>query len=216
MSKKYPRTPHFRFSPGAKNDDRISDDYSNFIGKEVVITEKVDGSNTGFTKDGVYARSHATFTQNPWDVKARELHDMIGHFIPEDVYVFGEGTEAIHSIEYDKLTSIFYIFGVRENGLFLSWNEVEEYAFLLDLPTVPVLYKGIIESEEELEEIVVKMATQPSRLGGLSEGIVLRVIDSFVEEEFDKNVIKWVRKNHVQTDSHWTRNWRKQNINYER
>lgn len=64
---KYPRTPHFKFSPGAKNDDRIADNYSNFIGKEIIITEKLDGGNIGLTKNGVYARSHATFTSNPWD-----------------------------------------------------------------------------------------------------------------------------------------------------
>lgn len=62
---KYPRTYHFNFSPGATNDDRIADSLSNLIGQEIVITEKLDGSNTAITKDGVYGRSHADFTKNP-------------------------------------------------------------------------------------------------------------------------------------------------------
>lgn len=27
--------------------------------------------------------------------------------------------------------------------------------------------------------------------------------------------MKWVRKGHVQTDEHWTRNWKKAKINYQ-
>lgn len=34
------------------------------------------------------------------------------------------------------------------------------------------------------------------------------------EKDFKDNVAKWVRKDHVQTDDHWTRNWKKSKINY--
>ena len=39
------------------------------------------------------------------------------------------------------------------------------------------------------------------------EGFVVRNVDSFAYEDFSKNVAKYVRKNHVQTDEHWTKNW---------
>lgn len=63
------------------------------------------------------------------------------------MYIFGEGMEVIHSIEYTNLTSVFYAFGIREDDVFLSWDEVIEYSYLLDLPLVPVLFRGIIDSQ---------------------------------------------------------------------
>lgn len=45
-------------------------------------------------------------------------------------------------------------------------------------------------------------------------GVVIRNADSFPIDDFQKNVVKYVRENHVQTDSHWRRNWTKAKINY--
>ena len=43
---KYNRTYHLPWSPGSTNDDRISDSVNSLLGKEIVITEKLDGSNS--------------------------------------------------------------------------------------------------------------------------------------------------------------------------
>ena len=44
----------------------------------------------------------------------------------------------IHSIEYDKLESYYYIFGVLEDGItWLSWERVRELSDMLGIPTVP-------------------------------------------------------------------------------
>lgn len=43
--------------------------------------------------------------------------------------------------------------------------------------------------------------------GEICEGYVTRNLDSFHINDFDKNVAKCVRKNHVQTDEHWTKDW---------
>lgn len=44
----------------------------------------------------------------------------------------------IHSIEYDKLESYFYIFGVLEDGTsWLSWDRVKELSDMIGVPTVP-------------------------------------------------------------------------------
>jgi hypothetical protein len=51
---KYNRTYHLPYSPGATNDDRISDGVDSLLGKEIVITEKLDGSNTGMVDDLIY------------------------------------------------------------------------------------------------------------------------------------------------------------------
>lgn len=211
---KYPRTYHLPNSPGTTSDDRIAKSVDSLVGIDIVITEKLDGSNTAITKDGVYGRSHADFTKNPWDVKSWEIHQRIKNDLSEDLFIFGEGMYGIHSIEYQNLTSYFYLFGVRDNNIWVSWESVEEYAFLLDLPTVPVLFKGRVNSEKELKDLTESLVKEPSALGGHREGIVVRNAEMFHNDDFAENVMKWVRKNHVSTDSHWTRNWVKAQLKY--
>lgn len=211
---KYNRTFHLPWSPGSTNDDRISDNVKNLIGVDIVITEKLDGENTGMTEDGVYARSHATYTTSDWSKEVRRIHDLkIKNQIGDDIFIFGENMEGIHSIEYQNLDSYFYIFGIRSSNIWISWDQVEEYSYLLVLPTVPVLFKGIVKSEDELKSIVDSLVKEKSSLGGNREGIVVRVADMFHNDDFKNNVMKWVRKDHVTTSEHWTRNWKKAKLN---
>lgn len=212
---KYNRTYHLPWSPGTTSDDRISPSVNSLVGINIVITEKLDGENCGMTNDGVFARSHADFTTSPWSREVRELHKWkIKGQLSEGVFLFGENMEGIHSIEYKNLTSYFYLFGVRDNNIWVSWELVEEYAYLLDLPTAPVLFKGQVNSEKELKDLTESLVKQPSALGGQCEGIVVRNADMFHNDDFAENVMKWVRKGHVQTDSHWTRNWVKAQLKY--
>ncbi len=209
---KYARSFHLPWSLGTTSDDRISKSVDSLIGINIVITEKLDGSNTAFTKNGVYGRSHVEFTRNPWDIKSWDIWNRISRNIDEDVYIFGEGMYGIHSIEYSNLKSYFYIFGVRDNNIWISWDQVEEYSYLLDIPTVPVLFKGVVSSEKELKDLTESLSKEPSALGGLREGIVVRNADIFHNDDFSDNLMKWVRKGHVQTDQHWTRDWKKAKI----
>jgi len=212
---KYARTYHLPWSPGATSDDKISSDISSLIGKEIVITEKLDGENTGMTNDGVYARSHATFTTSAWSREVRQIHDTkVRGQLEDSVFLFGENMEGVHSIEYSNLESYFYLFGVRDNNIWVPWSGVEEYSYLLDIPTVPVLFKGVVNSEKELRTIIDELVNQASDIGGEREGIVVRTAGMFHNDDFSENVVKWVRKDHVQTDDHWTRNWKKSKINY--
>jgi len=216
---KYFRTYHLPISPGATSDDKISDDVSTILGKRIVMTEKLDGSNSALTNQSVFARSHGAESRNPWDNVIWELQARIRAYLSDDVYLFGENMYAIHSIEYTKLDAYFYLFGVRDNGVFLSFKDVLEYSFLLDIPTVPVLFDGTINTEKELNELVLDLFHNTNTLGAFDsngiEGIVVRAYDSFHQDESSKNVFKYVRANHVTTDTHWTRNWKVAKINYK-
>ena len=86
---KYPRTYHLLYSPGTTSDDRFAKDISNIIGKRIIITEKLDGENTGMERGGVYSRSHATYAVKPWNVGIRELHSVINRMLDEDIMLFG-------------------------------------------------------------------------------------------------------------------------------
>lgn len=48
--------------------------------------------------------------------------------------------------------------------------------------------------------------------GDTIEGVVIRNAGSYPIDEFSHNVVKYVRKNHVQTDQFWAKNWRKAKI----
>lgn len=57
MRTHYPRTAHLPWSPGATSDDVRIADLSGLTGREVVVTEKLDGENTTLYADGLHARS---------------------------------------------------------------------------------------------------------------------------------------------------------------
>ena len=205
---KYNRTYHIKISKGSTSDDRFQYDLSSILGKSIVISEKLDGENNCITNTAVFSRSHAAPTTNPWTTKVWDIQKIIKHSLNGGVYLYGEGLQGIHSIEYKNLSSYFYLFAVKDEDKWLSWQEVEDYSYLLDIPTVPILFKGIINTEEELNTLVLKLVSQESKLGGEMEGCVIRVADSFDNSEFSKSVLKWVRQSHVKTDKHWSKSFK--------
>ena len=48
--------------------------------------------------------------------------------------------------------------------------------------------------------------------GGEVEGVVIRNKNSFHNDDWEKNVGKFVRNGHVQTDEHWSKNLIKNNL----
>ena len=217
---KYPRTYHLPFSPGATKDDKKLPDswFDNYRGKEVVITEKMDGANSGMNCVDVYARSHGAPTRDPWSRNLWDPRDglywRIRSLIGPDEMLFGENMYGVHSIEYNRLTDYFYLFAVRNDERWYSWDEVEEMADMLNIQRVPVIWRGVLESEEQVAQIIRETMTEPSAYGDEKEGVVMRTADSFdIYEDgqlsFPFHVCKYVRANHVQTDEHWTRNWKK-------
>ncbi len=206
-SPKYNRTFHLPWSPGATNDDKIAASVSSLISIPIVITEKLDGSNTSLEYDGCFARTHSGPPAHASFDGLKALHASIRYKIPCSYQMFGEWCYAKHSIEYSALLGYFMMFNVRHLSptipVWLSWEEVEMWAEDLEVPTVPVLFNGVIHSEKELRELVNSFMNQPSLCGGIREGVVVRKADSFTDDEFSQCVMKCVRANHVQTSEHW-------------
>lgn len=205
MSAKYPRTFHFPWSPGGTSDDKRLADVSPLVGVEIVVTEKCDGSNLTYTRKNVYSRSHSGPPSHPSFDLAKATHGRIGHQISEGISIFCEYCYAVHSITYERLPQYSLVFGVRDDmtGLFWDWDMVVAQASDLGLPTVPVLFRGVVNSADELRVLTEKLSKGSSTFGGPREGIVARIAAAFPEDMFGKNVAKWVRKDHVQTDEHW-------------
>jgi len=195
---KYPRTYHLPFSLGATSDDKILKSTEHLEGKQVVITEKLDGENTTLYNDYYHARSIDS-KDHPSRHYVKQLHSQIKREIPDGWRIVGENLFAQHSIAYDELPDYFMVFAIfNDKNECLSWSETKEYCELLGLHTVPELYVGKYD-----EKVIKNLYTGKSKYGKSGEGFVIRLAGKFRYEDFSKSVAKFVRENHVQTDEHW-------------
>lgn len=201
--KKYPRTFHLPWSKGVTKDDKFAKELDHFIGKEVIITEKMDGENTSMYPDygkmGLHARSINSLNEW-WHEWCKNLQVSIVPEI-EGYRLCGENMTAIHSIEYDNLQSYFYLFSIwdMETNTCLAWDDMMEIANALELVTPKVLYRGVWDAKL-FEQIFEDMDKEKM------EGYTIRVVDSFHYDDFSKSLVKAVRDGHVQTDVHWRKN----------
>ncbi|MEK5233968.1 RNA ligase family protein [Lysinibacillus sp. FSL K6-0232] len=195
---KYPRSFHLPWSRGYTHDDKVAKNIEHFIGKEVVVTEKLDGEGTTLYKDYMHARSihSANHPSRNW---VKTFHASFAYRIPDGWRLCGENVYAKHSIYYQALTSYFYLFSIwNEENICLSWDETVAYAAELGIETVPVLYRGIFD-----EEKIKCTFTGKSIFDGEQEGYVIRNAAAFHYNDFQYNLGKFVRPQHVQTSEHW-------------
>ncbi|MEC0309061.1 RNA ligase family protein [Paenibacillus lautus] len=198
MKMKYPKTMHLPWSRGYTDDDKILRNTDHFTGREVVITEKMDGENTTMYPDFIHARSLDSKDHSSRHY-VKTLHGSIKYLIPEGYRLCGENVYAKHSLSYGALPAYYMLFSVwNKDNVCLSWDETEAWAERLGLVTVPVLYRGFWD-----EGAAKACYTKQSNCGGEQEGYVVRLASSFAYDDFKRSVAKFVRKNHVQTDEHW-------------
>lgn len=203
---KYPHTPYLPFSPSV--DERDIDDagYSDvecLVGKPLIVTTKMDGSNALLTRQCVASRNASVATHKSFDM-LKSVHSKISYCIPDYIQIFGEWLYAKHSIHYLALDNLFQVFAVYHRGqkLWLGWDEVEKWAMVLGFPTVPVVRMVQETNVGKLSSVVSYLGEVAVKSG--HEGIVVRSIYPFYYGQFSGNVAKYVRANHVTTDVHWS------------
>jgi hypothetical protein len=112
--------------------------------------------------------------------------------------VCGENLFAKHSVEYTDLESYFMGFSVwDERNVCLSWEDTLEWFGVIGITPVRVMFEGTFD------EKVIKNLSKTMDLTK-SEGYVVRNAGEFHYDTFSSNVAKYVRKNHVQSEKHWT------------
>ncbi len=202
---KYPRTYHLPWSDSRSKDDKILATLKQFEGQEIVVTEKMDGENTTLYPDYMHARSldgTSHWTQS-W---VRNLQGRIGFEMPVGYRICGENMYAEHSIPYSDLESYFYIFSMwDDSNTCLSWDDTEMWSKLLEIPTVPVIYRGSYDNfshSNQYRQYVLER-------GRDVEGYVIRIADKFHYSQFRKYTGKYVRKDHVMNTVH---HWKSSNI----
>lgn len=191
---KYPRTPHLPWSLGRSDDDSILPNVHHFLGKEVVITEKLDGENTTMYSDYIHARS-INGRPHPSRDWVKKLHANISYHIPLKWRLCGENLFAKHSIKYENLESYFYLFSIwDDHNICLDWLQTLEWAKMLALHTPRELYRGLW-NEKLVSQLPIDTKT--------CEGFVVRTLEAFPYDSFHHHVAKWVRKQHITTGTQW-------------
>lgn len=218
--RKYPRTVHLPFSRSVTSDDVQAKDLEAAVKQwplfsdpqtEMVITEKMDGENTTLYRNAIHARSMDS-RDHPSRSFVKGVWGGVRWGIPEGRRIVCENVYAQHSVRYDSLETFVFAFAVidclNEAGeldpagvpTFRDWDTSEQVMAELGLTPVPVLYRGPA-SLEKVQEVFLGLDHERQ------EGVVVRNAAAFSEADFQKNVGKAVRKDHVQTDEHWTRRW---------
>jgi hypothetical protein len=193
---KYPRTMHLPWSPGLQNDDRVIQSLDGLIGREVVVTEKMDGENTTMYNDYIHARSMDSRYHASRDWVKGFWGSQISGRLDDGIRICGENMYARHSIGYDNLESYFYGFAVWLDDKCLNYNFTQYVFESLGITPAEELWRGTF-TEAAMHRIEDAMDFDQQ------EGYVVRWSDNFEMQHFPNAVAKYVRENHVQTDKHW-------------
>ena len=164
VSIKYPRTSYWPYSPVIGRGDGVHrDPFRQFVGEQVVVTEKLDGSNTLLHAGHVYGRSVAVPSDAKWLAMVKKHHAW--KVTEPGVYLYGEDIYGMHSITYEPVQEdqTFHAFALRDRkGDFASFEELENYARQRKIPVVPVLFRGCFETLAQFQFLEVSSSKEPT------------------------------------------------------
>lgn len=187
---RFPHTPHLAWlGQGEPRDDKVlsADEAVALLSADVVLEEKLDGANLGFSlgdngelrvqNRGQYlAEPHrGQFARLPqWlAIHGSGITDVLLEHADRGMMLFGEWCAARHSLHYTRLPDWFLLFDVLEatSNRFWSSTRRDVLAADLGLATTPRLASG----QFKLAELRTKLDSWPSRFrAGPLEGIVVR------------------------------------------
>lgn len=217
---KFLRTPHLLNLGAAASDDIVADapvSASVRDKEKVVITEKVDGANLGFSLSSsrgllvqnrshyVHSGDHPQFKAlDSWISDHREslyaVLDRDGFFI-ERYVLYGEWMAATHSISYAALDDIFYAFDLydRATDTFVSRSVLGQLLTNTNIKLTPLL---AVSDKIPTNDTLVEMVQQKSRFyPGPVEGIYLKVENQHAVRKRGKVV----RGDFIAGNEHWTK-----------
>lgn len=198
---KYPRSFHLPYSEKlSSKDDRSHKSDEHFIGKNVVVSIKMDGENTTCSNEYSHARSLDSKIDSEdrrW-IENLRLTKIAGN-IPDSYRICGENLFYKHTCKYENLQSLFNVFSIWDVDVCLSWSDTVNLCNKLNLETVKVIYEGIYDKELILEKFNEFLDESVDDV----EGFVIRNIDSFHYDDFKWNLSKFVRDTFEIPPQHW-------------
>ncbi|WP_293225489.1 RNA ligase family protein [Ottowia sp.] len=187
---RFPQTPHLAWlGPGTPRDDKLLSpvEVTRLLAGEVVVEEKLDGANLGFSlaRDGsLRVQNRGQYLHQPHVGQFARLPDWLAlhgsvlqnaltQHTDRGLMLFGEWCAARHSLDYTALPDWFLLFDVyeRRSGRFWSSARRNALATGLGLATVPQVTQGHCT----LAGLITILDTQSSRYRpGVLEGLVVR------------------------------------------
>lgn len=209
---RFPHTPHIAWlGQGAPRDDKVLTpaEAAALLAGEVVVEEKVDGANLGFSlaPDGTLrAQNRGQYLSEPHAGQFARLpawlaqHDQaLCAVLTSDIILFGEWCAARHSLDYPALPDWFLLFDVysRKAKKFFSSTRRNALAVRAGLTSVHQVLHGHIT----LDALTRLVSTTSSRYrSGPLEGVVIRC----ESVDWCEARVKLVRAQFTQAiDDHW-------------
>lgn len=216
----YPRTLHLPFNPNAQRDDLVASEKEAkiiFENELTDISEKIDGANCAImVNEGnpvIRNRNHILgkgFHKNTpakmqfasiwnWYYENSDKFEMVNELMGGVVGVYGEWLVAIHGIKYDKLPSCFMPFDIYdpEKDHYVDPAKARKIFEEVGFFTIPLLWKGKVESYEQLEAFCQEQSPFASER---REGVYVKVSDG----EKVTHRFKMVRTDFIQ-GCHWNK-----------
>jgi ATP-dependent RNA circularization protein (DNA/RNA ligase family) len=191
----YPKTPQLPWSETICSIDYVVQP-SIFSGREVVVTEKMDGENTTMYKD----LTHGKLVDSPYHPSrswVHGLHSNIRFKLNDNQRICGENVFWVKSIIYTSLPSYFLVYSIWEDDTCFSWEATTNICNALGLETAPVLYRG------QYDEELIKSLYDDTKCDTM-EGYVIRATDSFNIDSVKENVAQFSRREKEQ-EGNWLR-----------
>ncbi len=183
---RFPHTPHIAWlGEGAPRDDKVlsPDDVAALLSGPVVVEEKLDGANLGFSVGAdrtLRVQSRGQYLTEPHAGQFQRLSEWVAlhsnglvESLGENLIAFGEWCAARHSLDYHALPDWWLLFDVydRRQCRFWSTRRRELLASTLGLSTVPRLADG----RQTVATLVDGVDRWTSRYReGCLEGVVVR------------------------------------------
>lgn len=210
---RFPHTPHIAWlGEGQPRDDKVlaPDEARDLLAHDLLVEEKVDGANLGFSVDGngtLRAQNRGTYLSREHDhpqfkpltrwLQPRE--DRLAEALFPDLMLFGEWCYAVHSVRYSQLPDWFLAFDIYDRSCDEFWSAARRNALVaeLGLALVPRLGAGRFDLPG------LRTLLGNSHLAdGPAEGLYVR------RDATDRLVAraKLVRREFVQAiDQHWSK-----------
>lgn len=209
---RFPHTPHIAWlGDGIPRDDKVlaTSEAEELLAHTVVIEEKVDGANLGFSVGGdgvVRAQNRGQYLLRPYAGQFARLNEWLAiheealfDALGESLVLFGEWVAAVHSLKYHGLPDYFLVFDVYDRTENRFWSTVRRNALAskLGLHTIHELGVGRY-ALSNLKQMII--ATPSVYREGCCEGIYLRRED----EDWLIGRAKLVHPDFVQSiGEHW-------------
>lgn len=191
---KYPRTPHLQGSRLQAGDEDLSQiPFSEILGKNIVVEEKIDGANSAVSFDGegnllIQSRGHyliGGYRERHYNLLKQWANlnaDALFESLSDRYIMYGEWLYAKHTVYYDLLPNYFMEFDIydRQTGKFLDTPSRRKITDKIGIiSSVPVLSSGVFKSKDDvLKHLGNSLYISPNHLENLKATALKHGLDA--------------------------------------